>query len=59
MKAVRVNEFGGPNVLRVEADVPVPKHTEPQVVIKVGSAGVNPVDTYIRMGLFANLPPLP
>ncbi|XP_065558832.1 quinone oxidoreductase-like isoform X2 [Artemia franciscana] len=59
MKAVRVNEFGGPNVLRVETDVPVPKHTETQVVIKVGSAGVNPVDTYIRMGLFANLPPLP
>jgi len=25
----------------------------------VGSAGVNPVDTYIRMGLFAQLPTLP
>ena len=30
-----------------------------QVLIRVGSAGVNPVDTYIRMGLFANLPSLP
>ena len=25
----------------------------------MGSAGVNPVDTYIRMGLFAQLPTLP
>lgn len=25
----------------------------------MGSAGVNPVDTYIRMGLFAQLPSLP
>ena len=30
-----------------------------QVLIRVGSAGVNPVDTYIRMGLFAQLPTLP
>lgn len=30
-----------------------------QVLIRVGSAGVNPVDTYIRMGLFAQLPSLP
>ena len=28
-------------------------------MIRVGSAGVNPVDTYIRMGLFAQLPTLP
>lgn len=30
-----------------------------KVLIRVGSAGVNPVDTYIRMGLFAQLPSLP
>ncbi len=29
------------------------------MLIRVGSAGVNPVDTYIRMGLFAQLPTLP
>lgn len=59
MKAVRVHEFGGPQVLKVETDVPVPAFTETQVLIRVGSAGVNPVDTYIRMGLFAQLPTLP
>jgi len=59
MKAVYVREFGGPEVLKVETDVPVPTISETQVLIRVGSAGVNPVDTYIRMGLFANLPSLP
>lgn len=31
MKAVRVHEFGGPQVLKVETDVPVPVHTDSQV----------------------------
>lgn len=59
MKAVRVNEFGGPQVLVVENNTAVPVPQETQVLIRVGSAGVNPVDTYIRMGLFAQLPSLP
>ncbi|XP_046459159.1 quinone oxidoreductase-like isoform X2 [Daphnia pulex] len=59
MKAVRVHSFGGPEVLKVESDVPIPIHSETQVLVRVGSAGVNPVDTYIRMGLFAQLPTLP
>lgn len=74
MKAVRVHEFGGPQVLKIETNVPIPVHTDSQVfflmvfvyhirttyflqvLIRVGSAGVNPVDTYIRMGLFTQLP---
>lgn len=59
MKAIRVHEFGGPQVLKVESNVPVPAYGDSQVLIRVGSAGVNPVDTYIRMGLFAQLPTLP
>ena len=31
MKAVRVHAFGGPEVLKVESDVPIPVHTESQV----------------------------
>ena len=33
MKAIRVHEFGGPQVLKVEHDVPVPVHTDSQVLI--------------------------
>lgn len=33
MKAVRVHTFGGPEVLKVESDVPIPVHSETQVFI--------------------------
>lgn len=33
MKAIRVHEFGGPHVLKVESDVPVPSYSDSQVNI--------------------------
>jgi NADPH:quinone reductase len=58
MKAILVHEFGGPEVLRLE-DVPDPKPSAGQVVVRVRAAGVNPVETYIRAGAYARLPDLP
>src|SRR5215213_8778015 len=58
MKAIRVHEFGGPEVLKLE-DVPEPSPGAGQVVVRVRAAGVNPVDTYIRSGVHAVRPPLP
>lgn len=58
MKAIRVQEHGGPEVLRLE-DVPDPKAGPGQVVVRVHAAGVNPVETYVRSGNYARLPPLP
>ena len=58
MKAIRVQEFGGPEVLRLE-DVPEPRPGEGQVVVRVRAVGVNPVDTYIRSGAHAVRPALP
>lgn len=58
MKAIRVKEFGGPEVLRLE-EVPDPKPGAGQVVVRIKAAGVNPVDTYIRAGVYARKPPLP
>jgi NADPH:quinone reductase len=58
MKAIRVREFGGPEVQRLE-DVPSPQPAAGQVVVRVRAIGVNPVDTYIRSGAYARKPALP
>ncbi|HKO04247.1 MAG TPA: NADPH:quinone reductase [Candidatus Acidoferrales bacterium] len=58
MKAIRVHEFGGPEVLRLE-EVPTPSAAPGQVVINVKAAGVNPVDVYIRAGTYSFKPSLP
>jgi NADPH2:quinone reductase len=58
MKAIRVREFGDPSVMKLE-DVPEPQAGAGQVLVAIKAAGVNPVDTYIRNGQYASLPPLP
>ena len=51
MKAIRVHSFGPPEVMKIE-NVPDLIPGPGQVVIDVKAAGVNPVDTYIRSGLY-------
>jgi len=58
MKAIRVHEFGGPEVLRLE-DVELPKPSAGQVAVKIHAIGVNPVEAYIRTGTYASKPNLP
>ncbi len=58
MKAIRVHEFGGPEVLRLE-DVPDPQPGRGEVLVRVRAVGVNPVDTYIRTGTYAVKPQTP
>ncbi|HJZ74395.1 MAG TPA: NADPH:quinone reductase [Vicinamibacterales bacterium] len=58
MKAIRVHEFGGPAVLKLE-EVPDPKPGSGEVVVRVRAAGVNPVDAYMHTGNYARKPPLP
>ncbi len=58
MKAIRVHEFGGPEVLRLE-EVPTPRPGSGQVLVRIHAAGVNPYDTYMRSGTYAVKPPLP
>lgn len=51
MKAIRIHGFGGPEVMRLE-EVPY-LHPDPgQAVVTVKAIGVNPVDCYIRAGLY-------
>ena len=58
MKAIRVHEFGEPEVMRLES-TPDPTPGPGQVVVRAAAVGVNPVDTYIRSGAYAHKPALP
>src|ERR1041385_3130539 len=55
MKAIRVHEFGGPEVLKLE-EVTKPIPGKGEVVVAVKAIGVNPVETYLRSGSNPKLP---
>ena len=50
MKAVRIREFGGPEVLRYE-DVPEPQLRKDQVLVHVKACAMNHLDIWVRKGL--------
>jgi NADPH:quinone reductase len=58
MRAVRVQEFGGPEQLRLE-EASDPQAGAGQVLVRVHAVGVNPVDVYIRSGAHVVKPGLP
>jgi NADPH:quinone reductase len=49
MRAVRVHELGGPDVLRYE-EVPAPQPKAGEVLVRVAATGVNYLDIYYRSG---------
>lgn len=51
MKAIRVHQHGGPEVLTYE-DAPDPSPAPDQAVVKIDAAGVNFIDIYFRTGLY-------
>ncbi|TJY39647.1 NADP-dependent oxidoreductase [Cohnella pontilimi] len=55
MKAIRLHEFGGPEVLRYE-DAPLPELKPGEVLVRVHAVGINPPDWYLREG-YKDLPP--
>lgn len=50
MKAVRIQEFGGPDVLRYK-DVPDPQPRKDQVLVRVKACALNHLDIWVRKGL--------
>ncbi len=51
MKAIRIHEYGGPEVL-VHEDVPIPHPGESQILVRVEAATVNPIDIAVREDRF-------
>jgi NADPH:quinone reductase len=58
MRAIRVHEFGDPDVMVLE-EVPAPHPVGDEILVRVHAVGVNPVETYVRSGAYRNLPVLP
>jgi NADPH:quinone reductase len=58
MKAIRVSEYGGPSVLKLE-EVPRPAVGPGHVLVRNHAVGVNPVDTYLRSNTDNRGPKLP
>ena len=50
MKAVRIHEDGGPEVLRYE-EVPDPEPAKGEIVVELRAAGLNHLDIWVRKGL--------
>lgn len=51
MQAIRIHEYGGPEVMRLE-EIPTPEVTAGHVLVRVEAAGVNYIDTYQRSGQY-------
>ncbi len=58
MKAIRIHQFGDPEVMQLE-DVPDLEPSAQDVLVSIKAVGVNPVDTYIRSGLYPVAPDPP
>jgi len=58
MRAVRIHELGGADVLRLE-ETEKPQPGADEVLIRTSVAGINYADTMLRNGTYLMKPPLP
>ena len=53
MRAIRIEQYGGPEMLRLQ-DIPVPDPGAGEVLVRMAHAGINVMDVGTRKGAFAN-----
>ena len=58
MKAVVLHEYGGPENLKFEDNVPSPQVSGSTVLIAATAASVNPIDWKLRSGMAQKMFPL-
>jgi NADPH2:quinone reductase len=59
MRAIRISEWGGPEVLELVEDAPAPEADEHHVLVRVTRAGVNYADTHARENSYLSRYELP
>src|SRR6267154_2956630 len=55
MKAVICEQYGGPEVLEIADEIPVPRIGPNGVLVRVRAAGINPLDWKLRKGMMRAL----
>ncbi len=58
MKAIRIQQFGAPDVITLQ-ELPVPKPDDGEILVQVAAAGVGPWDAWVRAGKSVIDQPLP
>jgi NADPH:quinone reductase-like Zn-dependent oxidoreductase len=57
MKAIKINQYGGPEQLALaQLDIPAP--TDGEALIRVRAFGINRAETYMRKGAWGNVAPV-
>jgi NADPH:quinone reductase-like Zn-dependent oxidoreductase len=57
MKAIRVHQTGGPEVMQLD-ELPTPSAGSGEALIEVAAIGLNYIDVYFRTGLYQTRPSL-
>jgi NADPH:quinone reductase-like Zn-dependent oxidoreductase len=54
MKAITLQAYGGPDVVQIRTDMPMPTVSPGHVLVKVAYAGINFMDVHTRQGKYAS-----
>lgn len=54
MKGIMIERYGGPEVVQLRSDLPMPTASPGHVVVKVACAGINFMDVHTRQGKYAS-----